>query len=65
MGSPRIGACALFLLFSDLLLLLVIDKSFIRSPEGIKGKRIFLVAGTALSLGDPTRTSYLKVVLFF
>lgn len=48
MGSPRIGACALFLLFSDLLLLLVIDKSFIRSPEGIKGKRIFLAADTAL-----------------
>jgi hypothetical protein len=38
---------ALFFLFSDLLLLLVIDSFFIRSPEGIKGKRIFLVAATA------------------
>jgi len=39
---------ALFFLFSDLLLLLVIDSFFIRSPGGIKGKRIFLAAGTAL-----------------
>jgi len=38
----------LFLLFSDLLFLLVIDQLFIRSPGGIKGKRIFLVAGTAI-----------------
>jgi len=38
----------LFFLFSDLLFLLVIDKLFIRSPEGTKGKRIFLVAGTAI-----------------
>lgn len=39
---------ALFFLFSDLLLLLVIDSYFIRSPRGIKGKRISLVAGNAL-----------------